>query len=69
MLQREDDEEDIRFPIIKDKSVSNSDIPRDRDTSDPDSSEDKVEIIKTNIVNPKIIINDNIGEGTQIPSN
>jgi len=69
MLQREDDEEDIRFPIIKDKSVSNSDIPRDKDTSDPDSSEDKVEIIKTNIVNPKIIINDNIGEGTQIPSN
>jgi hypothetical protein len=22
MLQREDDEEDIRFPIVKDKSVS-----------------------------------------------
>jgi len=69
MLQREDDEEDIRFPIVKDKSVSNTDIPRDRDTSDSDSSVDEVEIIKTNTVNPDIIINDNIGEGTQTPPN
>ena len=55
MLQREDDEEDIRFPIEKDKNVSITDIPRDRDTSDSDSSADEVEIIKTNIVNPEII--------------
>ena len=69
MLQREDEEEDIRFPIEKGKSVSNTDIPRDRDTSDSDSSTDEVEIIKTNIINPEIIINDNIREGTQNPSN
>ena len=55
MLQREDDEEDIRFPNEKDKSVSITDIPRDIDTSDSDSSADEVEIIKTNIVNPEII--------------
>ena len=69
MLQREDDEEDIRFPIVKDKSVSNTDILRDRDTPDSGSSVDEVEKIKTNTVNPEIIINDNIGEGTQTPPN
>ena len=69
ILQREDDEEDIRFPTEKGKSVSNTDIPRDIDTTDSDSSADEVEVIKTNIVNPEIIINDNIREGTQNPPN
>ncbi len=69
VLQREDDEEDIRVPTEKGKSVSNTDIPRDIDTSDSDSSADEVEIIKTNIVNPEIVINDNIKEGTQNPVN
>ena len=69
MLQREDNEEDISFPVINDKSVPNPDIPRDIDTSDSDSSEDEVEIIKTNIVNPGIVVNDNFGEENQTPSN
>ena len=69
MLQREDDEEDIRFPIVKDKSVSKTDIPRDGDTSDSDSLVEEIELVKTNTVNPEIIINDNIGEGTQTPPN
>ena len=69
MLQREDNEEDISFPVINDKSVPNPEIPRDVNTSDSDSSEDEIEIIKTNIANPRIVINDNVGEENQIPSN
>jgi len=49
MLERKDDEKDIRFPIVNwYVGVSNTDIPREKDTSDSDSSSDEVEIIKTN---------------------